>query len=61
MGGMLNMKLKRKPAFPAKMGINAFTEPCVFKAKPASKSMKVPDVRFIDVRCLCLLNSWSRL
>merc|ERR1719450_1358286 len=33
--GMLNMKLKNKPATKAKKGINPFTkEPCVFKAKP---------------------------
>ena len=31
--GLLNMELKKKPATPAK-------EPCVFKAKPASKSVK---------------------
>ena len=36
------MKLKEKPASPAKKGINPFTkEPCVFKAKPASKTVKV--------------------
>merc|ERR1712048_671209 len=34
--GMLNMKLKKKPATPARKGVNPFTkEPCVFKAKPA--------------------------
>merc|ERR1712185_683189 len=39
--GMLNMKLKNKPATKAKKGINPFTkEPCVFKAKPASKTVK---------------------
>merc|ERR1711896_61045 len=43
--GMLNMKLKNKPATKARKGINPFTkEPCVFKAKPASKT----------VRCLAL-------
>jgi len=37
--GMLNLKLKKKPASPAKKGINPFTkEPCVFKAKPSSKA-----------------------
>jgi len=42
LGGMLNMKLKKKPATAAKKGINPFTkEPCVFKAKPASKTVKV--------------------
>merc|ERR1712025_1151006 len=39
--GMLNMKLKNKPATKARKGINAFTkEPCVFKAKPASKTVR---------------------
>ena len=39
--GMLNLKLKKKPASPAKKGINPFTkEPCVFKAKPASKTVR---------------------
>merc|ERR1712187_947276 len=42
LGGMLNMKLKKKPATPARKGVNPFTkEPCVFKAKPASKTVKV--------------------
>merc|ERR1712048_387890 len=37
----LNLKLKQKPATPARKGINPFTkEPCVFKAKPASKTVK---------------------
>merc|ERR1719163_1769741 len=41
-GGMLNLKLKKRPATPARKGINPFTkEPCVFKAKPASKTVKV--------------------
>merc|ERR1712093_429389 len=32
--GMLNMKLKNKPATKARKGVNPFTkEPCVFKAK----------------------------
>merc|ERR1712224_1089605 len=36
LAGMLNMKLKNKPATKARKGINPFTkEPCVFKAKPA--------------------------
>merc|ERR1712188_330897 len=39
--GMLNMKLKNKPATAARKGINPFTkEPCVFKAKPASKTVR---------------------
>merc|ERR1711988_87409 len=39
--GMLNLKLKSKPASPARKGVNPFTkEPCVFKARPASKTVK---------------------
>merc|ERR1739841_292395 len=39
--GMLNLKLKVKPAAPARKGVNPFTkEPCVFKARPASKTVK---------------------
>ena len=44
MGGMLNLKLKKKPATPARKGVNPFTkEPCVFKTKtkPASKTVRV--------------------
>merc|ERR1711941_179868 len=42
LAGMLNMKLKKKPATPARKGVSPFTkEPCVFKAKPASKTVKV--------------------
>merc|ERR1719463_716568 len=41
LGGALNLKLKTKPARPARKGVNPFTkEPCVFKAKPASKTVK---------------------
>merc|ERR1719486_1316651 len=41
LGGALNLKLKSKPARPARKGVNSFTkEPCVFKAKPASKTVK---------------------
>merc|ERR1711981_1082464 len=40
--GALNLKLKKKSARPARKGVNPFTkEPCVFKAKPASKTVKV--------------------
>merc|ERR1712124_241794 len=40
--GALNLKLKVKPAAPARKGVNPFTkEPCVFKARPASKTVKV--------------------
>ena len=39
--GALNLKLKSKPATPARKGVNPFTkEPCVFKAKPASKTVR---------------------
>merc|ERR1711974_330861 len=39
--GALNLKLKKKPAVPARKGVNPFTkEPCVFKAKPASKTVR---------------------
>merc|ERR1712176_1244184 len=39
--GALKLKLKSKPAQPARKGVNPFTkEPCVFKAKPASKTVK---------------------
>merc|ERR1712137_667205 len=41
LGGMINMKLKKKAATPARKGVNPFTkEPCVFKAKPASKTVR---------------------
>merc|ERR1711953_951048 len=39
--GMLNLKLKKKAASPARKGVNPFTkEPCVFKAKPASNKVR---------------------
>merc|ERR1712086_489273 len=41
LAGALNLKLKKKPARAAKKGINPFTkEPCVFKAKPASETVR---------------------
>merc|ERR1712160_107836 len=41
LGGVLNMKLKSRPATKARKGINPFTkEPCVIKAKPASKTVR---------------------
>ena len=41
LAGALNLKLKKKPAVPARKGVNPFTkEPCVFKAKPASKTVR---------------------
>merc|ERR1719434_440700 len=42
LAGMLALKLKKKFATPARKGVNPFTkEPCVFKAKPASKTVRV--------------------
>ena len=42
LGGMLNMKLKKKPAVAARKGVNPFAkEPCVVEAKPASKTARV--------------------
>merc|ERR1719159_1518099 len=44
--GVLNLKLKKTPAKPARKGVNPFTkEPCVFKAKPASKTVKARPLR----------------
>merc|ERR1712176_1388068 len=41
LAGALNLKLKKKPATPARKGVNPFTkEPCVLKAKPASKTVR---------------------
>merc|ERR1712093_919918 len=46
LAGMLNMKIKNKPARKARKGVNPFTkEPCVFKAKPASKTVRVLPLR----------------
>merc|ERR1739848_462156 len=40
-GNAINLKLKSKPATPARKGVNPFTkEPCVFKAKPASRTVR---------------------
>jgi nucleoid DNA-binding protein len=40
--GLMKMKVVKKPAREARMGINPFTkEEVMFKAKPASKSVKV--------------------
>ena len=37
----LKLTLKKKPSRPAQKGVNPFTqEPCVFKAKPASNSIR---------------------
>merc|ERR1711998_441033 len=41
LAGALNLKLKKKPAQAARKGVNPFTkEPCVFKAKPASQTVR---------------------
>merc|ERR1712187_235055 len=53
----LNLKLKQKPATPARKGVNPFTkEPCVFKAKPASKT-----VRALPMKKLKELVNWLML
>ena len=40
--GLLKMKVVKKPAVPERQGINPFTkQPTVFKAKPASKKVRV--------------------
>jgi DNA-binding protein HU-beta len=40
MPGLLKMKVVKKPATPAREGINPFTkQPTTFKAKPASKKV----------------------
>merc|ERR1719329_1893359 len=50
MAGMLKLKLKKKPATAAKKGINPFTkEPCVFKAKPASKTVRALAMKKLKV------------
>merc|ERR1712107_493034 len=37
--GLLNMKLKKKPARPARKGVNPFTkEPCVFKTSASTST-----------------------
>merc|ERR1712099_585 len=44
--GALNLKLKKTAAKPARKGVNPFTkEPCVFKAKPASKTVRALPLR----------------
>merc|ERR1712170_207067 len=41
LAGALKLKLKKKPAMPKRKGVNPFTkEPCTFKARPASKTVK---------------------
>ena len=42
LAGMLNLKLKKKPATAARKDVNPFMkETCAFKAKPTSKTVKV--------------------
>ena len=41
-GRVLNLKLKNRAATKARKGINPFTKnPCVIKAEPASKTVRV--------------------
>ena len=41
LAGMLSIKLQKKPPRVARKGVNPFTkEPCVFKGKAASKTVK---------------------
>merc|ERR1711965_264105 len=41
LAGALKLKLKKRPAQAARKGVNPFTkEPCTFKAKPASKTVR---------------------
>merc|ERR1719215_2256523 len=54
-GGALNMKLKNKKAAPKRKGTNPFTgEPCIFKAKPASKT-----VRVLPMKKLKEMSNWA--
>ena len=47
---MLNLKLKEKAAFAPKKCINPFTKkPCVFKAKPASKTVRALATKRLNV------------
>jgi nucleoid DNA-binding protein len=44
--GLLKMKVVKKPATPERQGINPFTkQPTIFKAKPASKKVRVLPLR----------------
>ena len=60
LGGVLNMKLKKKPAKAARKGVNPFTkEPCVFKAKPASKTVRVlPMKKFKEMVSSFIFSKW---
>ena len=39
--GALNMKVKQKPSAPQRPGINPTKKLCVFKARPASKTVQI--------------------
>ncbi len=62
LGGVLNMKLKKKLAKAARKGVNPFTkEPCVFKAKPASKTVRVlPMKKFKEMVSSFIFPKWLR-
>ena len=62
LGGVLNMKLKKKPAKAARKGVNPFTkEPCFFKAKPASKTVRVlPMKKFEEMVSSFIFPKWLR-
>ena len=49
----MHLNLKKKPARAAREGVNPFTkEPCVFKAKPVSKTMR----RLVMMKLMEMLN-----
>ncbi len=60
LGGVLNMKLKKKPAKAARKGVNPFTkEPRVFKAKPANKTGRVlPMKKFKEMVSSFIFSKW---
>merc|ERR1712217_770015 len=50
MVGVAADQLKQKPATPARKGVNPFTkEPCVFQAKPASKTVRALPMKKLKV------------
>ena len=63
LSGVLNLKLKDVPARPAREGINPFTkEPCTFKAKPASKTVKAFALKKLkDWDWESALSAWERV
>merc|ERR1711982_41376 len=59
-GGVLNMRLKKRPATPARKGVNPFTkEPCVIKAKPASKAVRVLAMKKLKESILSIVQRQS--